>query len=149
MRSLESKASTAQLDVSLAPSSAEHASSAGISAGRSLWLMSGPTVTLAGMEKARVEVGLQEPPNEFRETLLSRGSTMFMEVGEEIQAGREALVGALHAVVQAGLPEAYVREVEEIILGQFFLCLPPSAHGRAAGARGTHACNAEARSGSL
>ena len=69
------------MDVSLAPSSAEQVNSAGTSTGSSLRLMSGPMVTLAGMETARVEAGLQELPDEFRETLLSRGPTMFMEVG--------------------------------------------------------------------
>ena len=45
---------------------------------------------------------------------------MFMEVGEEIKDRRKALVRALRAAVQAGLPEAYVREVKEIVLGQYF-----------------------------
>ena len=146
MRSLEKKASTTQVDVSLAPNSAEHASSVNISAGRSLRLMSGPTVTLAGMETARVEAGLQEPPDEVRDTLLSRGPTVFLEVREEIKARREALVGALHAAVQAGLPEAYVREMEEIVLGQCFGAFRRALTGEAAGAREIHACNAEARS---
>jgi len=84
------------VDVSLALSAA-HASSAGISVGSSLWLMSGSIVMLSGMQTARVEAGLQEPPDEFREMLLSRSPTMFMKVREEIKARREALVGALHA----------------------------------------------------
>ena len=82
--------------------------------------MSGPTVTLAGRETARVEAGRQEPLHEFREMLLSRSPTMFMKVREEIKARREALVGALHAAVQVGLPEAYVHEVKERGLGQCF-----------------------------
>ena len=45
---------------------------------------------------------------------------MCITVGEEIKARREALIGALYAAVQAGLPEAYVLEVEEIVLGQCF-----------------------------
>ena len=120
MRLLETKDSTTQVDFSPVPNSTEHASSANISARRSLRLRSGPMVTLVGMETARVEAGLQEPPDEFRETLLSRGPTMFMEVREEIKGRREALVGALHAAVQAGLSKAYVCEMEEIVLGQCF-----------------------------
>ena len=68
MRSLEARALTAQADVSLAPSSAAHASSAGISADSSLRLTSGPTVMLAGMETARVEADPQEPPDELSGT---------------------------------------------------------------------------------
>ena len=60
MQSLEAKALTAQVGVSFASSFAAHASGAGISVGSSLRLMSGPTVTLTGMETARVEADLQE-----------------------------------------------------------------------------------------
>ena len=100
----------------------------------------------AGMEMARVEADLQEPPDQFRETLLSRGPTMFMKVGEEIKAPREALVRVLHAAVQAGLPEAYLREAKEIILGQCFGAFRRALTGEPPAGRGTHACNAQVRS---
>lgn len=47
---------------------------------------------------------------------------------------------------RAEFSEAYVGEVEEIVLGQCFWCISQSAHGRDAGARRTNACNAQARS---
>ena len=103
MRSLEAKASTTQVDVSLAPNSAEHASSANICAGRSLRLKSGPTVTLAGMETARVEAGLQEPPDELRKTLLSRG-------GKKSKPGLRRCLGRFTQLCKLGCRRrTYVR----------------------------------------
>ena len=85
IRLFEEKTSTAQVDVSLAPSSAEQANSVSASTDSSLWLMSGPIVTLTGMKMAQVEAGLQESPDEFRGTLLSCGPTIFMTIGELMQ----------------------------------------------------------------
>ena len=67
MRSLEAKSSTAHVDVSLAPSSAEQSNSAGTSVGSSPRLLSGPTVTLTGMKTAQVEADLHESRDTFCE----------------------------------------------------------------------------------
>ena len=45
---------------------------------------------------------------------------MFMEAGEEVTARCEALVGALRVAVEVGLPEGYVAELDEIVLGKCF-----------------------------
>ena len=45
---------------------------------------------------------------------------MFMEAGKKVAARREALVGALRAAVEVGLPEMCAVELEEIVLGECF-----------------------------
>ena len=82
--------------------------------------LSGPGLTLKGMLQAQVEDALPDPPDEFCETLVSHGSAMFMEAGEEVAARREALVGALRVAVEVGWPEGGVAELEEIVLGECF-----------------------------
>ena len=86
----------------------------------SMRVVSGPGLTLQGMLQAQAEDALPDPPDEFCETPVSHGLTMFMEAGEEVAARREALVGALRVAVEVGLPKGCVAELEEIVLGECF-----------------------------
>ena len=72
------------------------------------------------MMQVQVEDALPDPPDEFCETHVSHGPTMFMEAGEEVAARHEALVSALRVTVEVGLPEGCVAELEEIVLGECF-----------------------------
>ena len=80
--------------------------------------MSGAGLILEGILQAQAENALPDP--EFCETLVLHGLAMFMEVGEEVAARREALVGALRVAVEVGLSERCVAELEEIVLGDCF-----------------------------
>ena len=80
--------------------------------------VSGPG--LQGMLQALAEDALPDPPDEFCETPVSHAPAMFMEVGEEVAAKREAMVGALRVAVKVWLPEGCVAELEEILLGECF-----------------------------
>ena len=82
--------------------------------------VSGPGSTLQGLLPAQAGDALPDPPDEFCETLVLHGPTMFMEAGEEVAARREALVGVLRVAVEVGLPEGCVAELEEIVLGECF-----------------------------
>ena len=82
--------------------------------------VSGPGLTLQGMLQAQAEDAFPDPPNELCETLVSHGPAMVMEAGEEVAARREGLVVALRVAVEVGLPERYMKELEEIVLGECF-----------------------------
>lgn len=51
-----------------------------------------------------------------RETLVSHGPGVFMENENQVTVRDKALTGVLRAVLEAGLPDSYVVELEEIAL---------------------------------
>ena len=82
--------------------------------------MSGPGLTLQEMLQAPAEDALPGSPSKFCETLVSHGPVMFLEAREEVDARREALVGALRLPVDVWLTKGCMAELEEIVLGECF-----------------------------
>lgn len=76
----------------------------------------GPGLTSQGMLQAQVPA----LPDKFHDNLISQGSVLLMKAGEELSARRDTLVDALGAAMEAGLPETYAEELEEIVLGECF-----------------------------
>lgn len=63
---------------------------------------------------------MADPLGDFPETLVSRGSVMFIESREEVAARIKSLVDGLRAAVEVELPERFLVELEGIVLGDRF-----------------------------
>ena len=61
-------------------------------------------VTMKGMQAASKVAAAMEPRDEFVEDVVARGPAMFMEVDGKVIARREALMAAVDAALEAGLP---------------------------------------------
>ena len=61
-------------------------------------------VTMKGMQAADKVAAAMESRDEFVEDVVARGPPMFMEVGDEVIARREALMADVDAALEAGLP---------------------------------------------
>ena len=77
-------------------------------------------VTVKGMQAAGKVAAAMEPRNEFVEDVVARGPAMFMEVGDEVIARREALMAAVGAALEAGLPSDAETRLRDLLLGPLF-----------------------------
>ena len=77
-------------------------------------------VTMEGMQAAGKLAAAMEPRDEFVEDVVVRGPAMFMEVGDEVIARREAQMTAVDAALEAGLPSDPETRLRDILLGPLF-----------------------------
>ena len=77
-------------------------------------------VTMKGMRTAGKVAAAMEPRDEFVEHVVARGPAMFMEVGDEVIARREALMAAVDAALEAGLPSDAKTRLRGLLLGPLF-----------------------------
>ena len=77
-------------------------------------------VTMKGMQAAGKVAAAMEPRDEFIEDVVVRGPAMFMEVGDEVIARREALMAAVDAALEAGLPSDAETRLLDLLLGPMF-----------------------------
>ena len=77
-------------------------------------------VTMKGMQAAGKVAAAMEPRDEFVEDVVARGPAMFMEVGDEVIARREALMAAVDAALEAGLPSDAETRLRDLLLGPLF-----------------------------
>ena len=61
-----------------------------------------------------------EPRDEFVEDVVARGPAMFMEVGDKVIAPWKALMAAVDAALEAGLPSDAETHLRDILLGLLF-----------------------------
>ena len=61
-----------------------------------------------------------EPRDEFVDDVVARGPAMLMEVGNEEIARREALMAAVDAALEAGLPSDAETRLRYLLLGLMF-----------------------------
>ena len=72
------------------------------------------------MQTAGKVVAAMEPQDEFVEDVVARGPVIFMEVGDEVIARREALMAAVDATLEAGLPSDAETRLRDLLLGPLF-----------------------------
>ena len=77
-------------------------------------------VTMKGMQAAGKVAAAMEPRDEFVEDVVARGPAMFMEVGDEVIARWEALMAAVDAALEAGLPSDAETRLRDLLLGPLF-----------------------------
>ena len=77
-------------------------------------------VTMKGMQAAGKVAAAMEPRDEFVEDGVARGPAMFMEVGGKVIARREALMAAVDAALEAGLPFDAKTRLCDLLLGPLF-----------------------------
>ena len=77
-------------------------------------------VTMKGMQAAGKVAAATEPRDEFVEDVVARGPAMFMEVGGKVIARREALMAAVDAALEAGLPFDAKTRPCDLLLGPLF-----------------------------
>ena len=77
-------------------------------------------VTMKGLQAAGKVAAAMEPRDEFVEDVVARGPAMFMEVGDEVIARREALMAAVDAALEAGLPSDAETRLRDVLLGPLF-----------------------------
>ena len=77
-------------------------------------------VMMKGMQTAGKVAAAIESRDEFVEDVLARGPPMFMEVGDEVVARREALVAAEDAALDADLPSDAETRLRDHLLGPLF-----------------------------
>ena len=74
-------------------------------------------VTMKGMQAVGKVAAAMEPWDEFVEDVVARGPAMFMDVGDEVNARREALMAAVDATLEAGLPSDAETRLRDPLLG--------------------------------
>ena len=77
-------------------------------------------VTMKGMRAAGKVAAATKPRDEFVEDVVARGPATFMEVGDEVIARREALMAAVDAALEAGLPSDAETRLRDLLLGPLF-----------------------------
>ena len=77
-------------------------------------------VTMKGIRAAGKVSAAMEPRDEFVEDAVARGPAMFMEVGDKVIARREALMAAVDAALEAGLPFDSKTRLCDLLLGPLF-----------------------------
>ena len=78
-------------------------------------------VTMKGMQAASKVVTAMEPRDEFVEDVVARGPAVFMEVGGKVIARWKALMAAVYAALEAGLPsDAETHLLRDLLLGTLF-----------------------------
>ena len=74
-------------------------------------------MTMKGMQAAGKVAAAMEPRDEFVEDVVAPGPAMFMEVGGKAIARREALMAAVDAALEAGLPFDAKTRLRDLLLG--------------------------------
>ena len=77
-------------------------------------------VTMKGIQAAGKVAAAMEPRDESVEDVVARGPAMFMDVGDEVIASREALMAAVDAALEAGLPSDAETRLRDLLLGPLF-----------------------------
>ena len=77
-------------------------------------------VTMKGMQAADKVAAAMEPRDGFVEDVVARGPAIFMEVGDEVIARREALMAAVDAAREDGLPSDAETRLRALLLGALF-----------------------------
>ena len=77
-------------------------------------------VTMKYMQAAGKVTAATEPRDEFVEDVVARGPAMFMEVGDEVIARREALMAAVDAALVAGMPSEAETRLRDLLIGPLF-----------------------------
>ena len=77
-------------------------------------------VIMKGIQTAGKVAAAMEPRDEFVGDVLARGPGMFMEVGDEVVARREAVVAAVDAALDADLPSDAETRLRDLLLGPLF-----------------------------
>ena len=80
----------------------------------------GIAVTMKGVQAAGKMAAAIEPRDEFVEDVVARGPAMFIEVGNEVIARQEALMAAVDAALEAGLPSGADISLRDLLLGPLF-----------------------------
>ena len=73
------------------------------------------------MQAAGKVAAAMEPRDELVEDEVARGPVMFMEVSEEVIDRREALMAAVDAVLEAGLPFDAETRLRDLLLGPLLM----------------------------
>ena len=77
-------------------------------------------VTMKGIQAAGNVAAATEPRDEFVEDVVVRGLAVFMEVDNEVITRREALMAAVDAALEAGLPSDAETRLCDLLLGPMF-----------------------------
>ena len=77
-------------------------------------------VTMKGIQAAGKVAAAMEPRDEFVEDVVARGPSMFMGVGDEVIARREALMAAVDTASEAGLPSDVKTRLCDLLLEPLF-----------------------------
>ena len=77
-------------------------------------------VTMKGMQASGKVAAAMEPRDDFIEDVVARGPAMFMEVGDEVITRLEALMAAVDAALEAGLPSDAETRLRDLLLGPLF-----------------------------
>ena len=74
-------------------------------------------VTMKGIQAVSKVAAATEPRDAFVEDVVARGPAMFMELGDEVIARREALMVAVDAALEADLPSDAETRLRDLLLG--------------------------------
>ena len=74
-------------------------------------------VTMKGIQAVSKVAAATEPRHAFVEDIVARGPAMFMELGDEVIARREALMVAVDTALEADLPSDAETRLRDLLLG--------------------------------
>ena len=77
-------------------------------------------VTMKSMQAAVKVAVVREPRDEFVEDVVARGPAVFMEVGDEVDVRREALMAVVDAALEPGLPSDAETRLRDLLLRPLF-----------------------------
>ena len=86
-------------------------------------------VAMNGMRAAGKVAAAVEPRDAFVEDFVARGPAMLMEVGDEVIIGREALMAAVDAALEADLPPDAETRLRDLLLGLLFMYFADHCRG--------------------
>ena len=77
-------------------------------------------VTMKGVHAAGKVAAAMEPRDDFVEDVVAQGPAMFMKFGDEVIVRREALMIAVEATMEVGLPSDADTRLRDLLLGPLF-----------------------------